>query len=218
VLLLLGVMLGAYLHERALRRGYEMLWVFVRNSDTVQDYREELEQAVRDPQLVDALHSALSDTELRTVRRKLSDPALEAEWPALRPPLTNHAARAAVQTWVESRFEQSDRGKVFAWFVQDDLGLQLARSPVGNDNIGKNYAWRTYFHGGETDFRDLLEYLEAAHAPRLMKTTLSEPFTTETTNQDVIAVSTPVERDGRFLGVVGVFLYIHPPEVDAAVR
>jgi hypothetical protein len=136
----------------------------------------------------------------------------------LRPQLADHPARAAVQAWVKSRFEQSDRGKVFAWFVQDDLGLQLARSPTGNDNIGKNYAWRTYFHGGETDFRDLQEYLEAADGMRLEKTKLSEPFTTESTNQDVIAVSTPVERDGRFLGVVGVFLYINPPVAEEDAR
>jgi hypothetical protein len=50
---------------------------------------------------------------------------------------------------------------------------------------------------------------------RLTTTKLSDPFFTETTEQDVIAVSTPVERDGRFLGVVGVFLYINPPAPDS---
>jgi hypothetical protein len=214
VLLLLAVTTWGYLHERALRRQHEMLWVFLRNTDTVQEFREQLEQAARDPRLVDALAAAYRDSGLNTARQQLSDPASVAEWDAMRPQLAAHPARAAVQTWMQSRYDESDRSKVFAWFVQDDQGLQLARSPVGNDNIGRNYAWRTYFHGGETDFRDLHEYLGMANKLRLTKTTLSEPFTTETTNRDVIAVSTPVERNGRFLGVVGVFLYIDPPEVE----
>jgi hypothetical protein len=146
---------------------------------------------------------------------KLSDPLAEAEWAGLRPKLVAHPARQAIQYWVESRLTQSNSNEVFAWFVQDDHGLQLARAPVGNDNIGKNYAWRTYFHGGDTDLRDLQEYLEAMPGVRLTTTKLSDPFFTETTEQDVIAVSTPVERDGRFLGVVGVFLYINPPAPDS---
>jgi tRNA A-37 threonylcarbamoyl transferase component Bud32 len=215
VLLLLAVTTWGYLHERALRRQHEMLWVFLRNTDTVQEFREQLEQAARDLRLVDALAAAYRDSGLNTARRKLSDPASAAEWDAMRPQLASHPARGGVQRWVQSRYDESDRSKVFAWFVQDDRGLQLARSPVGNDNIGRNYAWRTYFHGGETDFHDLREYLRMANKVRLKRTTFSEPFTTETTNRDVIAVSTPVERDGEFLGVVGVFLYINPPAAEA---
>jgi serine/threonine protein kinase len=218
ILLLLSVTTWGYLHERAMRRQHELLWAFVRNSDIVQEYRDELEQAADDPQLAGALTTALNDPELNTIRERLSDPSADAEWDALRPQLAAHPSRAAIQAWVASRFEPSDRATVFAWFVQDDLGLQLARAPVGNDNIGNNYAWRTYFHGGETEFRDLHDYLETGNGLRLASTKLSEPFHTETTHEDVIAVSTPVERDGRFLGVVGVFLYINPPVAEAAAR
>jgi tRNA A-37 threonylcarbamoyl transferase component Bud32 len=218
VLLLLGVTTWGYLHERGLRRQHELLWAFVRNSDGVQEFREQLEQAARDPQLASALVAVINDPELNAIRRKLSNPSAAAEWDALRPQLAAHPSRAALQAWVDSRFAQSDHAKVFAWFVQDDLGLQLARAPVGNDNIGRNYAWRTYFHGGEADLRDLQSYLETASGLRLASTKLSEPFRTESTNQDVIAVSTPVERQGRFLGVVGVFLYINPPAVKAGGR
>jgi hypothetical protein len=181
----------------------------------VRIYNDRLEEAARDPVLVDAMVTALNHPELKELRLKLSDPLAEAEWAGLRPKLVAHPARQAIQFWVESRLTQSNSNEVFAWFVQDDHGLQLARAPVGNDNIGKNYAWRTYFHGGDTDLRDLQEYLEAMPGVRLTTTKLSDPFFTETTEQDVIAVSTPVERDGRFLGVVGVFLYINPPAPDS---
>ena len=220
VLLLLGVTTWGYLHELTLRRKYELVLGFVRNSDTVRIYRDRLEEAAREPQLGDAMISALNNPALNEIRLKLSDPLAEAEWPALRPQLLEHSARTAIQNWVKSRFDQSDQTKVFAWFVQDDHGLQLARAPVGNDNIGKNYAWRTYFHGGDADQRDLQEYLETTPGMRLTTTKLSEPFLTETTEEDVIAVSAPINRDGRFLGVVGVFLYINPPAVEgnAAAR
>jgi predicted Zn finger-like uncharacterized protein len=215
ILLLLGVTTWGYLHELALRRQYELVWGFVRNSSTVRIYNDRLEEAARDPALDDAMVTALNHPELKELRLKLSDLLAEAEWAGLRPKLVAHPARQAIQYWVESRLTQSNSNEVFAWFVQDDPGLQLARAPVGNDNIGKNYAWRTYFHGGDTDLRDLQEYLEAMPGVRLTTTKLSDPFFTETTEQDVIAVSTPVERDGRFLGVVGVFLYINPPAPDS---
>jgi tRNA A-37 threonylcarbamoyl transferase component Bud32 len=220
VLLLLGVTTWGYLHERALRRERELLWVFVRNSGTVRIYNDQVEEAARDPVLGNAMVTALSSPQLNELRMKLSDPLAEAESAMLRPQLVVHPARKAIQDWVESRFSQSNPNEVFAWFVQDDHGLQLARAPVGNDNIGKNYAWRTYFHGGDADLSDLDEYLETAPNLRLTNTKLSEPFLTETTEQDVIAVSTPVERDGRFLGVVGVFLYVNPPvpESNSAAR
>jgi predicted Zn finger-like uncharacterized protein len=220
VSLLLGVTTWGYLHELAVRRQYELVWGFVRNSSTVRIYIDRLEVSARDNVLGDAMVTAFDNPELNEMRLKLSDPLAEAEWAALRPKLVAHPARKAIQNWVESRFDQSNSNEVFAWFVQDDRGLQLARAPVGNDNIGKNYAWRTYFHGGDTDLRDLQEYLEAMPGVRLTTTKLSDPFFTETTEQDVIAVSTPVERDGRFLGVVGVFLYINPPapESEPAAR
>ncbi len=216
VLLLLGVTTWGYLHELTLRRKYELVLGFVRNSDTVRVYRDRLEEAARDPQLGDAMISVLNYPALNEIRLKLSDPLAEAEWPALRPQFLEHSARTAIQNWVKLRFDQSDQTKVFAWFVQDDHGLQLARAPVGNDNIGKNYAWRTYFHGGDADQRDLQEYLETTPGMRLTTTKLSEPFLTEATEEDVIAVSAPINRDGRFLGVVGVFLYINPPAMQGS--
>ncbi len=77
-----------------------------------------------------------------------------------------------------------------------------------------NYAWRTYFHGGERDDEDLRDYLRKTPRRRLTQTHLSDDFRTEVTNEWVVAVSTPVVEDGRLLGVVGVFLYITPPKAN----
>ena len=47
------------------------------------------------------------------------------------------------------------------------------------------------------------------------QTHLSDDFRTEITDEAVVAVSTPVVKDDRFLGVIGVFLYIEPPKTRA---
>ena len=193
------------------------LWAFIRHSDTVRDYRERLENASRDQQLINALTASLSDATLNDIRTTLSDPSWEADWPDLRLQLLRYPSREAIQKSVQARFDQSDKAKVFAWFVQDANGLQLAHEPIGKDNIGKNYAWRTYFHGGEADFRNLKDYLENGASVRLTSTKLSEPFLTESTQENVIGVSTPVESKGRFLGVVGVFLFINPPRPNGEI-
>ena len=214
LLLVVGLTSWAYIHERAIRQQQDLLWGFIRHSDTVQNYRERVEQAALDPQLFDALSAALADSALTELRQQLSNPQLDGEWANLLPQLADHPARAAVQQWVKQRYDESDGNKVYAWFVQDPSGLQIARAPIAN-TIGLNYAWRTYFHGGDADFRDLEDYLANAPGLRLSRTKLSDLFRTNT-QEDVIGVSAPVVDDGRFLGVVGVFLRIKPQE--AAVR
>ena len=95
--------------------------------------------------------------------------------------------------------------------MQDANGTQIARGPIGGDNIGNNYSWRTYFHGGPRDHRDVDDDRRKAAGQRLTQTHLSDDFRTEVTNEWVVAVSAPVAVEDRFLGVVGVFLYIMPP-------
>jgi predicted Zn finger-like uncharacterized protein len=202
-----------YFHERALREKAERLWTFIRHSPLVEEYNERVEQTARDRQFREALAGALANIELTAMRRKLSDSQFRLHWNGVRPEFLNHPARAMLQEWINHHYAASDSRTVFAWFVQDKSGLQIARAPDAQRNVGKNYAWRTYFHGGETDFRDLADYLENGAGQRLMNTKLSEPFVTENTDEEVIGISTPVlDNNRQFLGVVGVFLYVRPPE------
>jgi tRNA A-37 threonylcarbamoyl transferase component Bud32 len=200
------------LHERKLREKSERLWTFIRHSPLAHEFSKQVEESAQDQQFRAVLAATLADEKLTALRRKLSDPHSRLHWTSLRRDLLDHPARATLQDWIARRFDSSDSRTVFAWFVQDEKGLQIARSPDATRNVGKNYAWRTYFHGGETDLRDLADYLENGAGLRLTSTKLSEPFVTENTDEEVIGVSTPVLDDRRkFLGVVGVFLYVRPP-------
>ncbi len=202
--------------HRDLQRA-NLLFSFIRESPMVHDFRHQVEAAASDAQFLTALSQALDDPVLSAVRAKLTDPHFQAEWPALRERLRRHVALSALQTWTQSKKDQ--RADVYAWFVQDPKGLQIARAPRldsnGEENIGHNYAWRTYFHGGDEDYPDdyLADLLNERHWLEGIK--LSQPFFTQITERWVIAVSAPVVKDGEFLGVVGVFVRI-PLDQDGA--
>ncbi len=214
-----------FLRERGLRQEIEgilhsrhNLLLAIRNSDSVRDNFSIVETAAKDPELISALKAALDDSELTTIRRRLSAPGFVDRWPNLRDRLLEHPARSDLQAWIDAKYDESAATHhIFAWFVQDRNGLQIARGPMGTDNVGNNYAWRTYFHGGDDDDFDLKDYLRKQQIMpfrRLKGIHLSADFRTRTTNQWVIAVSAPVTDADEFLGVVGVFLYITPPEDD----
>ena len=224
LLLLLLVAGGAtygFIHERGMRQQMESLLysrghllLFVRNSDTVRRSADLVETAARDPELIAALTSAVDDRRVKSILHQLNDPNADSQWPKLRQQLVEHPARAGLQAWTKRKFNESDQTKVFAWFVQHEHGIQVAREPLDRQNIGYNYAWRTYYHGGQTDYLHVDDYRRQANGKRLTQTHLSDDFRTEVTDEWVVAVSTPVVDRGRFLGVVGVFLYITPQTAE----
>ena len=201
-----------YLRERADRARIERLLEFIRHGDTVELYTARVGQAAVEAELPRLMKTASLDAEFDQWRRALSDSEQRAAWPSLRPSFINHPARESLQRWLESRAAASDPAKVFAWFVQDAGGLQIARAPLDRDSIGQNYAWRTYFHGGADDYRDLEDYLQHAAGRHLAEPKFSSPFVTQATNQLVIGVSAPILDEAEFLGVVGVFLIVPEPK------
>ena len=106
-------------------------------------------------------------------------------------------------------FHDEDQPKVTSWFINDDRGLQLAREPV-SQTIGKNYAWRTYFHcltdNGVVQDKDPT-WRPKDPEDRLYSTKLSAVFISQATGRWIVTVSTPVEKDGpggEFLGIVAL--------------
>lgn len=90
-----------------------------------------------------------------------------------------------------------------SWFFCDAKGVFVLRLPEG-PTIGKNYAWRSYFHGGPRD-RD--ETWRPAPGERLPGTSLSEVFRSQDTSAWIVAISTPVfdtTDEKNFLGVLAM--------------
>jgi hypothetical protein len=220
VLLLLIALLTSwgYVRERKLRweledtiQSQQNLLAFIRHSDTIRRHWEAVEQAAVDPALRIAMKHTWDDPDLQRISRQLVDSAFESKWTALRQRMLSHSAREELQEWLQRQYDASDSEEVFAWFVQNGKGLQIARAPLDPQSIGQNYAWRSYFHGSLRDDRGTAEDREQTADRHLVETHLSTDFRTELTDREVVAVSTPIVIDDQFAGILGVFLYIVPP-------
>jgi hypothetical protein len=166
-------------------------------SDLERRFRA-VEQLANDRDLQRQLRDALDDPELSTLRTKLNDPQMSDKdaqeelrhWPGLAP--------------LRERLDDLFNSKslpVSSWFISDDHGLQLARSP-SSETVARNWGWRSYYHGRMRD-----EPVEWRPGPddHVKKTQLSAVFASRATNRWAVAVSTPIyAADGRFLGVVAM--------------
>jgi hypothetical protein len=215
--LLLGVAVAstvAYVRTSIARHQAE---AFRHAFEEIIDYnrqKQKVEDVAGDPDFIGLLVDTLANRELTELRDKLNETGLAPEYrEELRREFQGHPGRTRLQRWMESRKEQDDglsAGRqtvpIFSWFVTDPEGLQLARGPEAAAT-GMNFAFRTYFHNGlykrEEGFR-------AGPRDRLRATRMSAVLYTKKTNRWVIAVSTPVKKEGRFLGVVGLMVEIGP--------
>ena len=178
--------------------------------EELEDRFDVVEQAANSPSLRTSLREMIRDPEIVPLMKALNGP--EQGNKQLRTELCTRPVRAPLQRWMANRFHlDEERGApVFAWFVTGPEGLQLAREPEEGperDTIGSNYAWRTYFHGGSADFRDLGDYRDRAPGQHLTKSHLSAVFFSQFTNRWVVVVTAPVrDENGTFLGVVGLMI------------
>lgn len=106
-----------------------------------------------------------------------------------------------LDTWHQrAQDHNSNQGKSLdaSWFLQDASGRQLWRRDYSN-TVGKNWAWRDYFHGGT-------KYTAMTAPPDLKpirQPHVSLPFVSKATDQYMVALSVPVRT--RSNEVIGVF-------------
>ncbi|MCA9270620.1 MAG: hypothetical protein KDA41_19195, partial [Planctomycetales bacterium] len=74
-------------------------------------------------------------------------------------------------------------------------------TPPKRSPIGRNFAWRSYFNGHANDEA---EGWHPAPDERLRDTHLSSVFLSSATNTWKVAISAPIMRDDKFLGVVAL--------------
>ncbi len=158
------------------------------------------------PEVKQALADLYAEPVASDLMNRLSDVDLpEAEAEPLREQFRNHSARqtlaatlaAAIPAYVDAPDD------VASWFLCDTRGLSTVRLPSPT-TVGKNYAWRSFFHGGLMD-------REPSWRPSsdewLAETTISAIFRSQATNHWIVAVSAPIFADSErenFLGVVAL--------------
>jgi hypothetical protein len=136
---------------------------------------------------------------------KLNDATTPAdELEAVRTEFRTEADRAALEQYLENRMteyralaERDWRVPRFAsLFVADACGTQLATAlddRSAASSVGKNFAYRTYFHGGSEDLPPF------EHPPRdpthIDRTHLSSVFFSTTQKTWKLAISTPIYRE-----------------------
>jgi len=135
---------------------------------------------------------------------KINDPqARESDIQAARPPFVTDAARKALDEYLQSRLERYrdaddmlTNPRFASMFVSDRYGTQIAAAhddDVTSRSIGKNFAHRTYFHGGAAELPPFPRSSE--NAKHIQKTTLSAVFKSSTTKMWKVAISTPLYHE-----------------------
>ncbi|MCC7083396.1 MAG: protein kinase [Pirellulales bacterium] len=100
---------------------------------------------------------------------------------------------------------KSDYGS--SWFLTDARGLQLARWPESKKTTGRNFSWRSYFHGGNVDRKE--GQWRAGPDEHIRETRLSAVYRSKSTGRWVVAVSAPIhqrktgDQPRQFLGIIG---------------
>jgi len=102
-----------------------------------------------------ALAKTLDNPRVRTLLERLSDPALsKQEQQRLQAEFRELPEREALQrdfaASVASVSKPGDDKETASWFLCDPRGVSIARMPSG-ETLGRNYAWRSFFHGGHDE-------------------------------------------------------------------
>ncbi len=158
------------------------------------------------------LEMTTDNPDIARLRRELNDPQIsEPTREQLRAEFVANPARQELQERIEDLLQDPDEPNVASWFVTDPSGLQLARAPA-EDTVGKNFAWRSYFHGRDEDFPETWRPKPEDH---IRETNLSAVFYSQVNDRWTVTISTPVmtEEDEnstpKFLGVIGLSVDVH---------
>ena len=106
----------------------------------------------------------------------------------------------ALQRWIETLSRDNRELAAASWFVTSVTGLQVARSPV-SDTIGKNWAFRDYFHGLG---RELPRNSPPGSIRPIVQPHRSVVFPSQATRTRLVAFSVPIWSMGTDRKVVGV--------------
>lgn len=184
-------------------------------AEQIDDYFSAVIRIAQDPQLQIDLKRVLEDEACASLLAELDDPhdngnqSLESQRERFR----QLEIRQPLQEKMNELINRSDLPHAASWFVSDTRGTQLASAfdiPSVKPTIGKNYSYRTYFQGGQSDRSSIQpdgttrydvaklgtprKHIETPH--------LSAIFASTATNTWKVAFSAPIMIDEKFVGIV----------------
>jgi eukaryotic-like serine/threonine-protein kinase len=150
---------------------------------------DELERLAEDP----ALREFLRESETRPV----------SEWPNVTSPMDKWFDDAQLRLAAQDRTEDD------SWFLCNSQGDQVTRRPR-EKTIGKNFRWRSYFHGGTKEYDE--EDIPPGTSIR-MTPGVSTAFRSDATREYMVALAVPV-WDEDHVEVIGLMARtIHLPKL-----
>ncbi|MCH7728222.1 MAG: protein kinase, partial [Planctomycetes bacterium] len=177
----------------------------------IQRYFRAVEQVAEDANFRE-LFSTYVQNELIAKQFELlaNSNASGPEFERLQSQFVRLAERQKLQTYVETLLNHPKYPVAASWFVCDAAGTQIAaifdQQPKGQ-TIGRNYGWRTYFHGSGDDLRPGpggLRFGTPKPEQRITETHLSAAFESTATNTWKVAISTPIYIEDQFAGVLAL--------------
>jgi hypothetical protein len=185
----------------------------------------DVEEVAGDSQIIQSLGALETDPATRPLLEQLSDPKQEAQaFNDLRDKLRLTSQSESMEArlkYFNKLTTEKTKAEISSWFINDAYGTQVARWPASGNTLGRNFAWRSYFHGGPADHSrgwrpEADEHLQA--------TQLSAVYTSDSSDLWVVSISSPIfstSADGakKFLGVVSMSFnvgerFIALPAVD----
>lgn len=180
-------------------------------ADEIDHFFESVHRLAKDKDFLKAFKTVLNDDQLKSLRQKLADPNATAQNDKDIKEFLINSTRKSLQPFLRARLNESGL-KDASWFCSDSAGTQLAF--VSRDNkyttIGKNYSWRTYFHGGPNDLKTKQEdgsvqypiSQDIEKRIHINSSHLSAIFISQASQRWKVAFSVPVFDGDEFLGIV----------------
>lgn len=200
----------------------------------IDAFFEAVHQLGHDPEFLRTFKAVLENEKLAAIREKLADPnALETNDPEvfkkykqLIEEFRQNEDRLNLRPFLSKRIGDS-RFKAASWFCSDAAGTQLAfvsdenpqtprnANPRQEDEssifgtVGKNYSWRTYFHGGSKDLKETQDnktVYQVASDPsnrtHIDSSHMSAIFISQASKRWKVAFSIPIFEGEKFLGIL----------------
>ncbi len=189
-------------------------------AEKIDQYFRMVEDLARSPKFVEDLQRATDDEELASIARQLDDPndnentALDAARRKYFENETRHRLQKHLHTRMDDPFDRYP--DCASWFVNDLRGNQVAsvyQTEPDSITTGRNYSYRTYFHGGPADRRRQVgdeTFYEVAPWGKerdiIDHPHMSTIFLSKGTYTWKVAFSVPVRRlvDDTAYGIIGV--------------